>query len=223
MVLNLSNIGDENNFVNKIAQINDRPMYLQDLGTKDEHILRIPEAEFKILEWASVRELIINNKTGNFQRRPSDLRRYLEFSHRMREVYGSIKTFLLQERLNWRENLNPIGTSFENPSDWKILCNDWPYGIENRIVHLVVWTKFPLKMNGNSGELCPDAVHMVSHFVNTTFADPLGAENVLWFKNFKSYCSVPDIEHFHIMLLDPNPEFIHMITAGDVPLYKKDP
>ncbi|TQS36984.1 hypothetical protein Golomagni_02555 [Golovinomyces magnicellulatus] len=222
MVLNLSNIGDENNLVNKTVQVDDRPVYLQDLSTKDEQILRIPEAEFKILDWAILREMIINNETGHLQRRPSDLRRYLEFSHRMREIYGSIRTFLLQERLNWRDNLNPIGTSFGNPSDWKILWNDWPYGIENCIVHLVVWTKFPLKMNCITGELCPDAAHMVSHFVNTTFADPLGTENVLWFKNFKSYCSVPDIEHFHVMLLNPNLEFIHMITAGDVPLYKRD-
>lgn len=31
--------------------------------------------------------------------------------------------------------------------DVKIIYNDWPYGIERSIVHLCVWTKFPLDVD----------------------------------------------------------------------------
>lgn len=31
--------------------------------------------------------------------------------------------------------------------DVKIIYNDWPYGIDKSIVHLCVWTKFPLDVD----------------------------------------------------------------------------
>ena len=31
--------------------------------------------------------------------------------------------------------------------DIKIIYNDWPYGIDESIVHLCVWTKFPLDVD----------------------------------------------------------------------------
>ena len=31
--------------------------------------------------------------------------------------------------------------------DVKIIFNDWPYGIDKSIVHLCVWTKFPLDVD----------------------------------------------------------------------------
>ncbi len=33
------------------------------------------------------------------------------------------------------------------PDDIKIIYNDWPYGIDKSIVHLCVWTKFPLDVD----------------------------------------------------------------------------
>lgn len=29
------------------------------------------------------------------------------------------------------------------------------------------------------------------------------------------------MEHFHVMLFDPSPEFIDKVTNGDVPLFKR--
>jgi len=40
---------------------------------------------------------------------------------------------------------------------------------------------------------------------------------VAWFKNWKSLKSVHAVEHFHVMLYDPDMAFIHEITNGDVP------
>lgn len=41
---------------------------------------------------------------------------------------------------------------------------------------------------------------------------------VIWFKNWKSLKSVHAVEHFHVMLNQPDPEFVKEITGGDVPL-----
>ena len=40
---------------------------------------------------------------------------------------------------------------------------------------------------------------------------------VVWFKNWKSLKSVHSVEHFHLMLFDPDMAFVHHITNGDTP------
>lgn len=44
---------------------------------------------------------------------------------------------------------------------------------------------------------------------------------MIWFKNFKHLKSVHAVEHFHVMLYDPDPLFIEEITNGDIPLSQK--
>lgn len=40
---------------------------------------------------------------------------------------------------------------------------------------------------------------------------------VLWFKNWAALKSIHAVEHFHVMMYDPDPEFIREVTNGDVP------
>ena len=44
---------------------------------------------------------------------------------------------------------------------------------------------------------------------------------VIWFKNWKSLKSIHAVEHFHVMLYDPDPKFVEEITGGDVPLSRR--
>jgi hypothetical protein len=44
---------------------------------------------------------------------------------------------------------------------------------------------------------------------------------VIWFKNWAALKSVRAVEHFHVMLFDPDAEFVREITHGDVPLSRK--
>ncbi|CAN9332563.1 unnamed protein product [Alternaria alternata] len=48
--------------------------------------------------------------------------------------------FIVNERLKWG-SMEPKGKPFEFDEDIKILYNDWPYGIDADVVHLVVWTR----------------------------------------------------------------------------------
>lgn len=44
---------------------------------------------------------------------------------------------------------------------------------------------------------------------------------VMWFKNWAALKSIHAVEHFHIMLFNPDPEFIKEVTNGDVPQCEK--
>lgn len=110
--------------------------------------------------------------------------------------------------------------------DIKILYNDWPYGLDPRIVHVVVWTKFELKAGDVNelnphGDLTPEARAEINDYVDRTFVSVCGKENVIWFKNWASLKSIDAVEHFHVMLFDPDMEFVRRVTGGDVPLAEK--
>lgn len=97
-----------------------------------------------------------------------------------------------------------------------ILCNDWPYGIDPDIVHLVVWTKFELEDDEETGLCTAKSRQEIDDYVQKTFAPKV--KEVVWFKNWKSLKSVHAVEHFHVMLYQPDSEFLKTITNGDVPM-----
>lgn len=66
---------------------------------------------------------------------------------------------------------------FERDNDWKILKNDWPYGIDARIAHLVVWTKFVLKNDPTTEDLTDEARSAIQCFVDDKFG-AVGKDNV---------------------------------------------
>ncbi|KAL8719136.1 MAG: hypothetical protein Q9225_003825 [Loekoesia sp. 1 TL-2023] len=131
--------------------------------------------------------------------------------------------FVVKERLQWSE-LNPTdAVPFSDPatSDIKILYNDWPYGIDERIVHLVVWTKFDLPDDPETKELAVAMRQEIDAYVDRTFRKAVPEENVIWFKNWKALKSIHSVEHFHVMMFDPDPAFVEEVTHGDVPLSRK--
>ncbi|KXS94127.1 hypothetical protein AC578_5311 [Pseudocercospora eumusae] len=185
---------------------------------KDQETLATPDAAYRRQSWDDVQGFIRENQLQLFQRVPSDLRLYREYCSKLIREYGSIMNFVLQERLKWQD-VRPSGPPFSNPDDIKILYNDWPYGVDERIVHLVVWTKFELPSDPASdiGDMAPETRRMIQDFVDRTF----GSTNVTWFRNWTSLKSVHAVEHFHVMLFDPDMDFVRKMTNGDVPLAQK--
>jgi hypothetical protein len=127
-------------------------------------------------------------------------------------------TFMLDVRLGWKD-MNPKGHPFQYGSDMKILYNDWPYGLDPDIVHLVVWTKFELEDDVETGLSTPESRQEIEEYVQKTFGSK--TKDFVWFKNWKSLKSVHAIEHFHVMLYKPDEEFMREITSGDVPMTDK--
>ncbi|KAF2186769.1 hypothetical protein K469DRAFT_706758 [Zopfia rhizophila CBS 207.26] len=196
------------------------PEFLKECGEKDRRIIGTPDAEYKRLSWEECKEIIRIKQVGLFHRVPSDLRRYRQFTHRLVKEYGSILNFIVNERLQWKTMI-PKGRPFEFEEDVKILYNDWPYGIDEKIVHLVVWTKFDLEEDQTTDDLTPEAHKAMEEYVTRTFCSRVKAEHVVWFKNWRHLKSVHAVEHFHVMLYDPDPEFMKEITKGDIPMAAK--
>ncbi len=86
--------------------------------------------------------------------------------------------FVLSKRLGWKEPIQAEGKPFEKDNDIKILYNDWPYGIDKKIVHLVIWTKFELQDDPLTDDLTEKARKEIHDFVDKTFGRKVGKENV---------------------------------------------
>lgn len=99
-----------------------------------------------------------------------------------------------------------------------MLYNDWPYGIDDKIAHLVVWTKFDLPDDPATDRVAPETAKAIQEYVEKTFYPRVKPEHVVWFKNWRSLKSVHAVEHFHIMLYDADAEFVKEMTGNDVPM-----
>jgi hypothetical protein len=96
----------------------------------------------------------------------------------LKRQYGSVLSFIINERLKWDDDLKPKGAPFTCDDDIKILFNDWPYGVEEGIVHLVVWTKFELEDDPTTDDLTERARKEIDGFVTRTFCGRVPDEQV---------------------------------------------
>jgi len=195
------------------------PDFLLGQGEKNIGILSSGEDEYKYLTWPESKALVNANRIDYFQRSPLELRRYLQYMFKLKQQYGSVLSFVQQERLHWKSISPSAEPLFTNPDDYTILYNDWPYGIDRDITHLVVWTKFLLDDDPETGYLTTEHHDLIEDFVRRTFCtdEGISRENLIWFKNWKSLKSVHALEHFHVMLYRAPPEFVKRITNGDRP------
>lgn len=140
--------------------------------------------------------------------------------YKLKQQYGSVLGFIQQERLHW-DSITPSGkVPFTDASDYMILYNDWPYGIDRNITHLVVWTKFLLDDDPDTGFLTEEHHGLIETFVTKIFCTEQGIsrENLIWFKNWRSIKSVHALEHFHVMLYKAPESFLQAITNNDQPM-----
>jgi len=195
------------------------PDFLLGQSQKIIGILSSREDEYKYLTWPESKALVNANRIDIFQRSPLELRRYLQYMFKLKQRYGSVLSFVQQERLHWKSISPSADPLFTNTDDYTILYNDWPYGIDRGITHLVVWTKFLLDDDPETGFLTTEHHNLIEDFVQGTFCtdDGISRENLIWFKNWKSLKSVHALEHFHVMLYRASPEFLKRITDDDRP------
>jgi len=187
-----------------------------ELNDKDREILAQTDEEFHFHTWEGLKEIIAENNLSILKRKPSDLRRYLTWASEAKAAYGSITNYVCQERLKWTPlpdstaKTGPIvpfknPVPFADPDDYKILLNDWPYGLTPDITHFVVWLKTPIPIDEKTGDLAPESRLLISEFVQKTFTDRLGRDgpaedSVLSFKNWAALQSVRGLEHVHVLV-----------------------
>ncbi|KAJ5164000.1 uncharacterized protein N7500_005830 [Penicillium coprophilum] len=201
-----------------MSQIPEVPAF--NLTELDHKLLAMTDEEFVYHDWEDLKSIIARNDLGVLMRKPSDLRRYLAWTHETKTQYGTIMNYICQQRLKWHlpQNTasgtpsafkNPI--PFADPEDYKILRNDWPYGVSPGISHLVVWLRTPIPVQSSEGHLTDESRAMINNFVQKTFVDRLAKDHrnfsdpeshVLWFKNWVGLQSVRALEHVHILVRD---------------------
>jgi len=155
----------------------------------------------------------------------------MAWSAETKAEYGSVPNYILKKRLRWTPlpsstpELGPIfdvrsQTPFQDRHDYKTLPNDWPYGFESGIVHLVVWLKTRLDTEPSKGDMTAKSRKQVEDFVHRTFINrvedlPGAKEKVMWFKNWTALQTVPSMDHVHILVRDVPADIIAEWTNGE--------
>ena len=173
--------------------------------------------------WLSV--MSAANNLSSLRRPPSQVRKYHDWIQETRIIHGSVSDYLCKVRLQWQPlspqaQLHSTSTfAYNNPipfvdvEDWKILRNDWPYGLEKGITHLVIWSKTPIAVNAETGDLTDHSRAVIQSFIDQVFVRTLSAladapDRVLWFKNWATLQSIRSMEHIHVMIRDVPEEII---------------
>ncbi|TKX23626.1 hypothetical protein C1H76_4138 [Elsinoe australis] len=196
------------------------------LTSIDRELLAMKDEDFHLITWDDLGHIIlVTNALEELKRLPSDLRRYVAWSASIKSQYGSITTYVVQERLHWTPidatapipsfaHHNPI--PFADERDYQILLNDWPYGLAPGIVHIVVWTKALIATDETNGDVTGESRELIERFVERRFVRDLdrvvgegkGKGNVLWFKNWVSLQSVRGVDHVHVLVKDAPKELL---------------
>ena len=81
--------------------------------------------------------------------------------------------------------------------------------MQPKILHLVVWLKNKLPIEGPEGDLTKESRASIDDFVRRTFVETLPEsddldrnDKVMWFKNWAGLQSVRGIEHVHVLAHD---------------------
>jgi hypothetical protein len=205
----------------------DAPFPLTDI---DRELLAMSDSDFKPITWSQLRHFISTHQLEELKRLPSQLRLYISWCSDIKAQYGSVTNFILQQRVKWEPlptSTTTVSTSginsaapkfayanatpFADRSDYRVLLNDWPYGFEPGITHIVVWLKTPVPADPETGVITEEGARLIGGFVERYFVQPmrdagaLGMDEdakakVVWFKNWIKLQSVRAVEHVHVLV-----------------------
>lgn len=201
------------------------PEPLRHLSAKDIRLIGMRDEDYHVQSWAEVVDIVRTGRLADFRRWPTELRRYREFVWRLNNSKQNqhegtgreggcdgVMAHILRNRLHWTEEdlvmaaaskLHSHSSPFACPDDYKILWNDWPYGIDRRIVHLVVWTKFELQDDEQTED-------EIERFIERTFLSVVAQDKVSLF---------PPTYPTRICPLYSSSFFIFMRNIGAFPFY----
>ncbi|KAI1467154.1 uncharacterized protein F4812DRAFT_431456 [Daldinia caldariorum] len=194
----------------------DAPFPLTDV---DKWVLSLTDEEYQYHDWEDVKKIIEENNLSVLKRKPSDLRRYMRWTAEIKAEYGSMTNYLMKHRLPKAWGSPPFKpastTPFNDPSDYRVLINDWPYGMMPNMTHIVVWSRTAIPTDPETGDMTPESREIIRRFIKRFFVDKLGPggdEKVLWFKNWIALQSVRALEHIHIIVRDADKDTLDQWT-----------
>ncbi|QPG73690.1 hypothetical protein FOA43_001003 [Brettanomyces nanus] len=171
-------------------------------------------------------------------RSPSCYKKYQKFKVLLESSHIDLTTNIVVTQLKWlptsidltspsSEILPMIHASdnrpFSNVEDLTIVPNMFPYYLEEGLIHLCVWLKFPFPPDPHSeiGDISEENKQLVEKYVNQTFVKGLGLtkDRVLWFKNYAALQSIRTIPHIHVVIDHPDPiKVAALLGTGGIPI-----
>lgn len=184
------------------------------VSQRDKDILAIPESQTHWQSWTDLQHVIKHNELHRLSRSASQLAEYILWKRDIESKYaGGVMEYILVDKLRWTSSMEKRPVAFDeelfgDSRDVRILLNDFPYAMEKGLVHVVVWSRAAIPKEGENGDITAESRDKLAGFVKETFIDGLGMEedSVLWFKNWAALQSIPLVEHFHVLLRDPDME-----------------
>lgn len=192
------------------------------VSARDKKILAIPETQTHWMSWADLEDVTKHNELHRLSRSASQLADYIMWKRGIESRYKEgVMEYILVDKLRWTGSMDkrPIPYSselFGDERDIKILLNDFPYAMEPGLVHVVVWSRAAIPKQDNAeGDITPEARAQIADFVDRVFVKELGMseDSVLWFKNWAALQSIPLVEHFHVLLKNPDMDKLKELTS----------
>ncbi|KAJ5736427.1 uncharacterized protein N7483_001552 [Penicillium malachiteum] len=217
-----------------------------ELSETDRAVLRAPQEDFPLHTWEEMKAIIGEHYSFEYieqtdhsagrdmsllRRTPLDLFNYIRWTLEAQRQDGSVLEFIIKNRLPWEPECHESGTvfpysnptPFTDPSDFCIRRNDWPYAMEEGMVHLVAWSKTPIATDDH-GDPSPASCKAIADFIERMFSEHVkrgkyAGDNLQWFRNRTKWQSVRSLDHIHLVLRDVNETFVTRITgqgSGDI-------
>ncbi|KAJ8606559.1 hypothetical protein MRB53_040859 [Persea americana] len=142
------------------------PEGLRNLDADDTAQLSMRDEDYKLMSWQEVKKIISEIACNTL---PLSLTTALR-----REPIGRLQA----NAFRFEKDTKAKGRPFEDPSDLKIIGNDWPYGIDRDITHICVWTKFTYEEDPRTGDLTDRARALIDGYVDRTFRSEMKADDV---------------------------------------------
>ncbi|KAJ6021478.1 hypothetical protein N7540_006982 [Penicillium herquei] len=196
-----------------------------ELNETDKAVLRAPEEDFPLHTWEEMKEIIAGRDMSLLRRTPSDLFNYIRWTLETQRQYESVLDFIIKNRLPWEPECHESGpvfpysnpTPFTDLSDFCIRRNDWPYAMEEGMVHLVAWSKTPIATDDH-GDPSSASCKAITDFIDRMFSEHVmrgkcAGDNLQWFRNRTKWQSVRSLDHIHLVLRDVDETFVTGITG----------
>ena len=173
----------------------------------------------KPLTWSQITHLVKTYQLERLGRSQSQLKSYHDFKEQMAQQGICLTTNLLVNTMHWL----PADTDIRLPAeeavqrvtykdarlfaaaeDVYISINEFPYYIQERTLHLLVWVRSPMPPDPASdiGDIDSTTKETIERYVMATFVRKAGVprDHLVWWKNYTKIQSIKAIPHVHVLI-----------------------
>ena len=177
-----------------------------------------------MLSWDQICGFIASGALERLHRTFQVTARYQEYRKQLSLENTTVADAILDRKLCWDRtelaSLDPRTTPpLSSTQLYKLLKNDFPYDLDPRAHHLVLWSKIyiPLYPHPNSREMDPTVRDLIQSFLEANLA-LYNIHKFTWFINYPHLQSVKTLSHIHILIFTEDTKVIDEILKKGFPI-----